>query len=90
MISNGRTKTLTARVCECYTIATPVTVEEAGLVEPGAAVLAGLPVDEQQLCLKKSIFVSFFPRAVLTFRLVRYFKLPLKSNWKYVVFAETI
>lgn len=50
MISNGRTETLTARVCECYTIATPVTVEEAGLVEPGAAVLAGLPVDEQQLC----------------------------------------
>lgn len=35
------------------TITIPVTAEEAGLVEPGAAVLAGLLVDKQQLCLQK-------------------------------------
>lgn len=53
MISNGSTYTLTASAWECYTITIPVTAEEAGLVEPGAAVLAGLLVGKQQLCLQK-------------------------------------
>lgn len=53
VISNGSTYTLTAIACECYTIIIPVTAEEAGLLEPGAAVLAGLLVGKQQLCLQK-------------------------------------